>query len=140
MLLFYVYLMKKRVIIESPYNNENYEIVLRNIRYARSCVHDSLMRGENPYASHIFFTQSGILDDNNSDDRKSGMEAGWEMAISADFVAVYTDLSISYGMKQGIERHRQDGRKIEYRLLGDNWEKDYFNRAGKHSHKDVWNI
>jgi len=132
--------MKKRVIIESPYGNDSGELVLRNIRYARSCVHDSLMRGENPYASHIFFTQSGILDDNNSDERKRGMEAGWEIAILADFVAVYTDLGISKGMGQGIERHKQDNRKIEYRSLGNSWEKDYFNRVGEHSHKSVWNI
>ncbi len=43
-------------------------------------------------------------------------------------------------MEQWIERHKQDKRKIEYRSLNNNWEKDYFDRVRKHSHKDVWNI
>lgn len=48
-----------KVILESPYAGE----IDRNIRYARACVRDSLLRGESPIASHLLYTQSGILDD-----------------------------------------------------------------------------
>ena len=49
----------KKVIIESPYA-ENIE---RNIKYARACLKDSLNRNEAPLASHLLYTQDGVLDD-----------------------------------------------------------------------------
>ena len=47
------------VIIESPFAGD----VDKNIEYARKCVRDSLNRGEAPSASHLLYTQPGILDD-----------------------------------------------------------------------------
>lgn len=49
----------KRVILESPYAGD----VERNLTYARECVRDSLSRGEAPIASHLLYTQEGILKD-----------------------------------------------------------------------------
>ena len=45
------------VIFESPYAGD----VEANTEYARRCVRDSLMRGEAPIASHLLYTQPGIL-------------------------------------------------------------------------------
>ena len=47
----------RRVIIESPYAG----FVKRNEDYARECLRDSLMRGEAPIASHLLYTQPGVL-------------------------------------------------------------------------------
>lgn len=52
--------MPKFVDIETPYMGRNEEELRRNLLYARACVRDSLMRGEIPFASHLFYTQPGI--------------------------------------------------------------------------------
>ena len=39
------------------------------------------------------------------------------MGKFANITAVYTDLGISNGMKLGIKRAKENGRKIEYRTL-----------------------
>ncbi len=53
------------VVIESPYAGD----VQANVAYAKRCVADCLRRGESPYASHLFFTQDGILDDLKPEER-----------------------------------------------------------------------
>lgn len=62
----------KLVILESPFAGD----VKRNILYARMCVRDSLGRGEAPIASHLLYTQSGILNDNLPEERQWGIDAG----------------------------------------------------------------
>ena len=62
----------KRVIIESPYAGD----VERNLRYARAAMKDCLHRGEAPYASHLLYTQEGVLDDDVPGERKLGISAG----------------------------------------------------------------
>lgn len=107
----------KRVVIESPYAGD----VERNTAYARACMLDSLHRGEAPYASHLLFTQPGILDDTNPVERRLGIEAGLAWGEAADLVAVYVDLGVSAGMRLGMERHRERGVPVEERRLGDSW-------------------
>lgn len=107
----------KLVSIESPYAGD----VERNVRYAKACIRDCLNRGEYPYASHLFFTQDGLLNDNNSEERKLGMEAGKAWELAAGLTVVYTDLGMSSGMKWGVEKAEKAGRLIEYRELGDKW-------------------
>ena len=68
--------LEKLVIIESPFRGENYEETAINIIYARACVHDSLLKGEFPFASHLFYTQDGILDDKTEEERMLGINAG----------------------------------------------------------------
>lgn len=60
------------VIIESPYAGD----VLRNVSYARAAVRDSVLRGEAPIASHLLFTQAGVLQDDIENERAMGIEAG----------------------------------------------------------------
>lgn len=74
----------KLVVIESPYAGD----VTRNLRYARFCVKDCIRRGEAPIASHLLFTQPGILDDNVPEERVTGMNAGFAWARHADIVAI----------------------------------------------------
>lgn len=107
----------KLVIIESPYKGNNYEQLQGNIAYARSCLRDSLKRGESPFASHLLYTQDGVLDDTDTEERKLGIEAGLLWGLAACKTVVYTDLGISAGMEQGIAAAMRDNRPVEYRTL-----------------------
>lgn len=99
------------VILESPYAGD----VETNLRYARACLRDCLVRGEFPIASHLLYTQPGVLDDDKPDERALGIEAGLAWGAKADATVVYTDLGISTGMVHGIENARNAARPVEYR-------------------------
>lgn len=60
------------VIVESPFAGD----LPKNIAYARAAVRDSLARGEAPIASHLLYTQPGILDDDIPAERQWGIDAG----------------------------------------------------------------
>ena len=105
----------RRVIVESPYAGD----VEANVEYARAALYDCLMRGEAPFASHLLYTQPGVLDDSIPDERLDGIYAGLAWADVADAVVVYTDRGISDGMQYGITRHKESGRTVEYRSLAD---------------------
>lgn len=132
--------MTKFVDIESPYSGKNEKEIKRNILYARACVRDSLMHEEIPFASHLLYTQPGILDDNVSKERKRGIEAGKKLieALPGITTIVYQDLGISPGMQYGINLAKKNGRNIEYRLLGNDWETKELEIARKHSHALLW--
>ena len=105
----------RRVIVESPYAGD----VERNVAYARACVRDCLARGEAPFASHLIYTQPGVLDDGDDEERRRGIDAGLAWLDAADLVAVYTDLGISAGMKDAIARAETEGREIVFRSITD---------------------
>ena len=102
-----------RVILESPFAG-NVEL---NIEYARLCIKDCLDQGDAPIASHLLFTQPGVLDDNNKEQRKLGIEAGHQWIRVADKVVVYADFGVSEGMKLGIKRAEDAQVDVEYRQL-----------------------
>jgi len=104
------------VIIESPYAGD----VERNLRYLRACLRDSLLRGEAPFASHGLYTQA--LDDDVAAERVIGIVAGQEWTTAADFVAVYTDLGTSSGMRAGIAKANECRVPIVERTLGKDWD------------------
>jgi hypothetical protein len=108
----------KIVIVESPYAGD----VERNLRYVRAAMRDCLLRGEAPFASHALYTQPGVLDDNKPDERDMGIAAGLAIGAKADATVVYTDLGLSKGMILGIARAELEGRPIERRMLGAEWE------------------
>jgi hypothetical protein len=108
---------KNLVIIESPFAGETQDEINANIEYARLCVKDSLQRGEAPIASHLLYTQNGILDDTVPEQRKLGIEAGLAWLCMADISAVYIDRGMSSGMEQGIEAARVKGVIVELRRL-----------------------
>lgn len=103
----------KLVVIESPYAGD----VEANLAYAKACVKDCLAREESPYASHLFFTQPGVLDDDNPEERKLGIESGFAWGNKADIVAVYVDRGVSRGMQQGVVRALAANQSIEFRSL-----------------------
>lgn len=111
------------VILESPYAGD----VRTNLAYARACMADCLRRGEAPYASHLLYTQPGVLDDTVPEERTLGIEAGLAWGARADMTVVYMDRGISPGMKQGVQRANEQGRPVVYRNLGGAWGKAWEN-------------
>lgn len=106
------------VIIESPYRGATDAETAENVEYARACVRDSLAHDEAPIASHLLYTQPGILDDKVAHERRWGINAGLAWRRVADASIVYTDRGISSGMKYGIEEATRSGVPVEYRKLG----------------------
>ena len=104
------------VVLESPYAGN----VERNVAYARACLADCLARGEAPIASHLLYTQPGVLDDTNPEQRKLGINAGFAWNRFAEAVVVYLDLGVSAGMRLGIQRAEAMGQPVERRTLP-NW-------------------
>lgn len=105
------------VLIESPYGSQDPAIRERNVQYARACVRDSLRRGEAPFASHLLYTQPGVLCDEVREERNQGMEAGLAWGACAHVTAVYCDRGITDGMRIGIHRAESQGRTVVYRTL-----------------------
>jgi len=104
----------KLVIIESPYAGD----VEANVAYARAAMRDSLMRGEHPIASHLLYTQPGILDDNIPEERKRGIASGLAWRAVADKAVFYTDRGWSDGMLASRKVYEREGFPYEERSLG----------------------
>lgn len=105
-----------RVEIESPFAGD----VRRNVKYARRAMADSLKRGEAPIASHLLYTQPGILDDTNPGERKQGMDAGKAWSLYAEKVVLYADYGVSGGMAWGKKQAEMRGIPVEVRYIGEN--------------------
>lgn len=104
-----------RVIVESPYAAVTSEEKVRNLDFAADCCRDAVSRGENPFASHLFYTQ--FLDDNNPVERKLGFEMAFEMWDFYDKVVFYMDLGFSPGMQLALLHAFQINKPIERRIL-----------------------
>jgi hypothetical protein len=102
------------VILESPYAGD----VEANVAYARTCVRDSLSRGEAPIASHLLYTQPSILNDDIPHERQWGIDAGLAWKSVAEATVVYTDCGVTKGMEYGIEAAKVGGIPVEYRSIG----------------------
>lgn len=101
------------VILESPFAGDTEA----NVEYARRAVRDALSRGEAPIASHLLYTQPGILQDSVPEERAWGINAGLAWGRVAEATVVYTDRGISRGMEYGIANARKAGRPVELRSL-----------------------
>lgn len=106
----------RRVIMESPYAGNVWQR-WRNRRYARACLADCLRRGEAPFASHLLYTQRGVLRDGRPAERQRGIAAGFAWLAGATASAVYVDRGISSGMRAGIAAAMRAGVAIEFRAL-----------------------
>lgn len=105
------------VILESPYAAEDPAEWIANINYARRAVLDALKRGEAPIASHLLYTQEGILDDDIPAERALGIAAGLAWRHVAEATVVYSDRGCSAGMTHGIRAARKAGLPVEFRTI-----------------------
>jgi hypothetical protein len=101
------------VILESPYAGD----IDANVAYARACVRDSLLRGEAPIASHLLYTQEGVLRDEVPEERQHGIDAGLAWKAVAHASVVYVDRGVTAGMEYGIAAAVAAGIPVEYRTL-----------------------
>src|SRR5438105_4537902 len=101
-----------RVIVESPFAGD-----FKNVRYSRECIRDCIDRGESPFASHLLYTQKGILDDKIPDERKRGIAAANGWLEVADYVAVYMDLGVTRGMLIGVVKAARLNKQIRLRWI-----------------------
>lgn len=104
----------KLVIIESPYAGE----VELNVEYARACLKDSIHRGEAPIASHLLYTQPGILDDLIPSERELGIAAGLAWSEVAEYSCFYTDRGWSRGMLAAVLSAVETWQPFRVRTLG----------------------
>lgn len=114
----------RRVILESPYQAGTglKGLVGRwmNRRYARRCVRHSLSLGEAPIASHLLYTQPGILRDHDAHERQWGIAAGLAWRQVADASVVYIDRGVSIGMQHGIIAAEEAGIPVIMRSIKKN--------------------
>lgn len=96
------------VVIVSPAKPENL-----GLSYARSCVRNSLLRGEVPLPVALMF--DNILLPENPAEREAGIVAACFAAERADRVAVYIDEGISEEMRRVIARAIECGVPVVYR-------------------------
>lgn len=106
--------MRPIVVIESPYAGD----IDRNVAYARAAIRDSILRGEAPYASHLLYTQPGILRDEDAGERTMGIETGLNFHRVASLVAFYVDNGWSKGMRAAEALCFDAGTPIDYRTIG----------------------
>lgn len=101
-----------RVIVESPFAGG-----FTNVKYSREALRDCLDRGESPFASHLLYTQKGVLDDTLPAERAKGIDAAIGWLEVCDYIAVYVDLGVTPGMARGIIRAASLGKKIKFRWI-----------------------
>lgn len=105
-------LKMKKIVIESPYsgNRKINDLYLQNV--IRHCL---LVEGVAVYASHDAYTRA--LDDEIPEERRIGMEAGFEIGDLMDETWVFDDLGISGGMQTGIAKAMKSKRPVVYKKL-----------------------
>jgi len=103
----------RRVVIESPYAGD----IERNVAYARKCMRHAIDRGESPIASHIIYTQPGILRDDDPNERALGISCGFAWWTAADLICFYEDFGWSSGMDAAMERALIAGKPFERRSI-----------------------
>ena len=104
----------KRVIVESPSRATPERTEDQHRRYLHQAIRDCVMRKESPYASHLL---CDALNDDDPVERALGIKCGWAWAEKADAVVVYSDLGVSPGMRESIDRYQKMGLPIERRKL-----------------------
>lgn len=113
----------KLVILESPYKGKSSNALVAlvqrwlNRRYARRCMRHSLILGEAPIASHLLYTQRGILNDQRPSERQMGIDAGLAWGAHAESTVMYVDRGITDGMRLGILAARAAGRPVIERRI-----------------------
>lgn len=101
-------------VLESPFAGD----VDKNIRYARTCMHDMIVNhNEAPFASHLLYTQEGVLRDEISEERTMGIEAGFAFREICNKSVFYVDLGMSNGMELGKADAEKKGKQVEVRNL-----------------------
>lgn len=117
--------MALRVVIESRYAAATRRGVGRNVKLAKNACRYAALRGFNPCASHLFYTQ--FLDDYEPSERALGIELGLQASWTCDeaWVIRRDGEGLSAGQKIALERHSKEARRIRFFTTNDNGETLY---------------
>lgn len=85
------------IYICSPYHGD----VVRNKRYASQCALEVTEQGHIPVVPHLLFTD--CLDDDNIEDRETGITMAESLLERCDEVWVYAAYGISEGMAEEMQ-------------------------------------
>ena len=107
------------VIVESPYAGDTEAVIARNVAYARLALRFALLHGFAPFASHLLYTQPGVLDDGVPWQRALGIKAGLHLGERCQETWLFIDWGISRGMRQGYTAAARAGRPYRLVTLGD---------------------
>ena len=107
---------RKLVVIESPYAGD----IERNLTYASRAMAWAIERSMAPIASHLLYTQPGILDDAKPDQRTLGMFLGYEWMKQAHEVYFFEDYGWSSGMVQAKHMAALLGKRVRTIQIGRN--------------------
>lgn len=102
----------KLIYICSPYRAQDTETLNRNIEYAKCLTRDVLLQGDCPATPHLYMTQ--CLDEENEQERKTGLTAGMEILRRCDEVVVGKKYGISEGMSAEIRFAEENDIPIGY--------------------------
>lgn len=86
----------KLAYICSPYRGD----IERNIEYAKELTLLAIKQGYAPITPHLYLTH--VLDDNNEEQRKAGMEIALELLKKCDVLIMGTRHGISGGMEKEV--------------------------------------
>lgn len=92
----------KLIYVASPYAGD----IKKNIKFAKQACRYVLNEGNAFFCPHLLYPQ--ILDDNNSEERKLGINIGKEFLAKCDELWAFGD-HISHGMFEEIEYAREIG-------------------------------
>jgi hypothetical protein len=101
---------RKRVILESPYAGDRTHVL-----YLIQAMHDSINRGEAPFASHLIYPL--ILRDGDPTERAIGIECGYAWMRGAQLQVFYTDRGWSTGMLDAFKVGYAHALPYEFRGL-----------------------
>lgn len=111
----------KLVAVESPFGSPDPKILRRNVLYARMCIRDSLERPgvlrEAPWCSHLVYPQPGILDEQDPQGRRAGLDISGAWGDRAACRAVYEDLGLTSGVLEALDRAKAQGQRVARRRL-----------------------
>lgn len=105
--------------LESPFSPSNGFPLEHNLRYARRALRDSIFREETPYASHLLYTQEGVLNDDVQDERDLGIQTGFRLLRHGlvSMSVVYSDFGLSRGMIDGIRVAIENDIHVQFRFI-----------------------
>lgn len=114
-----------KIVIESPYKATDIYSVQDNVTFARRICRYAILHGYAPYASHLFYTQPGILDDDIPHERTLGISAGLVWSSQAHevwFCLRPIETEMSAGMQNALlyaERRGALIRRMTFTQLGE---------------------
>lgn len=107
-----------KVVLETRFVSEDIREMIRFRKFTLACMRDCFSRGEAPYASHMLYAETYVLNEFSAEERALGMHAGFLWGSLAEKTVVYSDLGIGSGMQKGIDTALAAGRPVEVRSLG----------------------